>query len=308
MKDKTRCFYQAAVRAAVERIANDLDQALDLTELAALACLSPLHFHRVFRGMLGETPLELHRRLRLERAARELATSDTAVVTIAFDAGFETHESFTRAFQSAYSLAPTQFRKRINLHRERMNFPARFPFELPARSGIHFGQPSAVSDIIMASEGEDMDVVVEEMKEIRLAAITYVGPRKMIGEAFGRLAAIAGPAGLLSSPGAAMAAVFEDDAETTPAAELRSGAAVIVQDQCVIPAELSELRITAGKYAHAIHRGHYAGLSDSWDRLLGQWLPTSGYRVDSRIAYEVYRVADHSRPDSLETDLYLPIV
>jgi AraC family transcriptional regulator len=307
MKDKTRNFYEEAVRAAVQRIAHDLDQALDLTDLAALACLSPLHFHRVFRGMLGETPLELHRRLRLERAAHQLATSASAVVTIAFDAGFETHESFTRAFQSAYSFAPSQFRKRMNLHRERMNFPERFPFELPARSGIHFGQPSGVSDIVMTSGGSDMDVAVVEMQEVRLAAIAYIGPRKMIGEAFGRLAAIAGPAGLLSRPGAAMAAVFDDDAETTPAAELRSSAAVIVEPACVIPAELSELRIPAGKYARAIHRGHYAGLSDSWDRLMGQWLPGSGYRVDDRIAYEVYRVADHSRPESLETDLYLAI-
>ena len=247
MKDKTRNFYEEAVRAAVERIAHDLDQALDLTELAALACLSPLHFHRVFRGMLGETPLELHRRLRLERAAHQLATSDTAVVTIAFDAGFETHESFTRAFQSAYSFAPTQFRKRMNLHRERMNFPERFPFELPARSGIHFGQPSGVSDIVMASGGSDMDVVVVEMQEVRLAAITYVGPRKMIGEAFGRLAAIAGPAGLLSRPGAAMAAVFDDDAETTPAAELRSSAAVIVDARVRDPCRIVGAAHSGGK-------------------------------------------------------------
>ncbi len=305
MKDTTRHFYEEAVHAAVERIANDLDQALDLTELAGLACLSPLHFHRIFRGMLGETPLELHRRLRLERAAHRLATSDTAVVTIAFDAGFETHESFTRAFQSAYAMAPSQFRRRMDAHRERMNFPERFPFELPARSGIHFGQSNAIE--VIASGGPAMEVVIVEMNAVRLAAVTHIGPRKMIGEAFGRLASIAGPAGLLARPGAAMAAVFDDDAETTPAAELRSSAAVVVDDTSVLPAGLSELRIPAGKYARAVHRGHYAGLSDSWDRLMGQWLPGSGHRVDDRVAYEVYRVADHSRPETAETDLYLAI-
>jgi hypothetical protein len=31
---------------------------------------------------------------------------------------------------------------------------------------------------------------------------------------------------------------------------------------------------------------------------MGQWLPGSGYRVDDRVAYEVYRVADHARPDT----------
>ena len=150
MKDRTKHFYQEAVRATVERIVGGLDEALDLTELARAAGLSALHFHRIFRGMLGETPLELHRRLRLERAALQLATQTTGVTVIAFDAGFETHESFTRAFQSAYALAPTQFRKRMSLHRERMGGPDRFPFELRARSGIHFGRAIDLANLVMA--------------------------------------------------------------------------------------------------------------------------------------------------------------
>ena len=153
-----------------------------------------------------------------------------------------------------------------------------------------------------------MDVVVEDMPERRLAAITHLGPRNMVGEAFGRLAAIAGPAGLLARPGAAMVAVFHDDPETTPAAELRTSAGVTVPDPGAIPAELTELRIPAGRYARATHLGHYAGLSDAWDKLMGQWLPASGYRlVVDRDAYEVYRVADHSSPETLETDLYVAI-
>jgi AraC family transcriptional regulator len=308
MKEGTKHFYQGAVRTIVERIARRLDEALDNNELCAIAGLSPLHFHRIFRGMMGETPLELHRRLRLERAALQLATLETAVTVIAFDAGFETHESFTRAFQGAYSRAPSQFRRRMNRHRERMDYPARFPFELPARNGIHFGQAGGVSNIVVAAGDIDMDVVVEDICAKRVAFITHLGPRNMVGEAFRRLAAIAGPAGLLSNPGATMVAVFHDDPETTPAAELRTSAGVTVPDQCTLPAELSELRIQAGKYARATHHGHYAGLGDSWDKLMGQWLPTSGYRVADRFSYEAYRVADHSRPDSLETDLYVPIV
>ena len=307
MKESTKHFYQDAVRATVARIAGRLDEALDLTELASIAGLSALHFHRIFRGMLGETPLELHRRLRLERAALQLATVDTAVTVIAFDAGFETHESFTRAFQAAYALAPTQFRKRMSLHRERMNFPERFPFELPARNGIHFNQAGAIADIAFASGGSEMDVIIENMRDVRIAAVTHFGPRNMVGEAFGRLARIAGPAGLLAQPGAMMVAVFHDDPETIPAAELRTSAGVIVPEQCAIPAELSELRVPAGKYARSTHRGHYAGLSDSWDKLMGQWLPNSGCRVADRPAYEAYRVADHAKPDTLETDLYIAI-
>ena len=72
MKPETLSFYHQAVRRTVERIIDGLDDALDLELLARAAALSPFHFHRVFRGMVGETPLELHRRLRLERAAWRL--------------------------------------------------------------------------------------------------------------------------------------------------------------------------------------------------------------------------------------------
>ena len=106
MKPDTRSFYVRAVQATIEHIAQHLDDALELEALARVACLSPYHFHRVFRGMVGETPLELARRLRLERAAWRLKDKERAVTEIAFDAGYETHEAFTRAFRVAYSTSP----------------------------------------------------------------------------------------------------------------------------------------------------------------------------------------------------------
>jgi len=305
MKDGTKRFYECAIGAAVQRICAGLGEALNLTELSSIADVSPLHFHRIFRGMVGETPLELHRRLRLERAAFRLSASDEPVTTIAFESGFETHESFTRAFQGAYALAPTAFRRRIRLHRERMGVPEALPFELPARSGIHFRADGGLPIVNMTLGGTDVNVIVEDLPERRILAVTHVGPNTMIGEAFRQLASIAGPMGLMAR-GVAVA-IFHDDPEMTPAADLRSSAGLIVANDVATPDGLEEVRIPAGKYARATHVGHYATLRDSWDRLMGSWLPTSGYRVAARYAYEVYRIADHSRPHELETDLYIAI-
>lgn len=307
MKERTRQAYNAAVRRAAEHVADRLDHALDLAELSRAAGLSPLHFHHIFRRVLGETPLALHRRLRLERAALELASSETPVTAIAFDAGFETHESFTRSFQTAYACAPSQFRKRMSAHRKRMGHPERFPFELPAANGIHIRLTRGVTEIDLATGGAAMDVAVVNLGEMRLAAIAHLGPRNMIGEAFGRLAAVAGPAGLFANPGAAAVAVFHEDAETTPASELRSDAGVIVPEGCAIPEGLCEVRIPAGSYARATHLGHYATLSDTWDRLRRRWLPDSGRLAKGHLTFEVYRAADHSQPDQLETDLYVAV-
>lgn len=72
-KPRTVSHYEGLVAAALQRVVEGLDEALDLRALAAPACMAPLHFHRVFRGLVGETPLQLHRRLRPERAAWRLS-------------------------------------------------------------------------------------------------------------------------------------------------------------------------------------------------------------------------------------------
>ena len=109
-----RSDYADRVAHAVRDISAGLDRALDLRSLAKTAALSPLHFHRIFRGLVGETPLELHRRLRLERAAWCLLEGEAPVTQIAFDAGYETHESFTRAFRASYDASPSEFRAAIS--------------------------------------------------------------------------------------------------------------------------------------------------------------------------------------------------
>lgn len=110
MRTNTRNFYQRAVQRTVQTIARGLDTALDLNALAREAAMSTFHFHRMFRGLVGETPLELHRRLRLERAGWQLLNTDTQVTQIAFAAGYETHEAFTRAFGASYACSPSVFR------------------------------------------------------------------------------------------------------------------------------------------------------------------------------------------------------
>ena len=83
-------------------IQSHLDEPMPLDQLAEVASFSPWHFHRIFRGMVGESVKEHVRRLRLERAAQQLRDTNRAVVDIALEAGYETHESFTRAFAAMF--------------------------------------------------------------------------------------------------------------------------------------------------------------------------------------------------------------
>lgn len=307
MKPETRSFYELAVHRAAEQVIADLDQALDLQALARTAALSPFHFHRVFRGMLGETPLELHRRLRMERAAWCLLHEDTPVTAIAFAAGYETHESFTRAFRARYDCSPSEFRQ--SRHVSGPDCVRPFQVELAARCGIHFRSQRSEAPNIHFIQGEHiMEVKIREMPELRVATVPHVGPYNRISEAFARLGELAAGAALYG-PETAMIAIYHDDPETTPAAELRSDAALVISPDARVPAGLGERRLSAGRYACTTHIGPYEKLGDTWARFMGEWLPRSGHRMRDEVSYEIYRNTPASVPrEQLETELYIPLV
>lgn len=297
MKPDTRSFYARAVQSAIEHVARHLDDALELEALARLACLSPFHFHRVFRGMVGETPLELTRRLRLERAAWRLRDKARAVTEIAFDAGYETHEAFTRAFRSSYSTSPSGFRLR--------KYPR---IEIAAPCGVHYSADGVVRQFIARdSGGLTMEVDIKNMPELRVGTVRHVGPYNQIPKAFEQLGAVAGPSGLLQKA-KGMIAIYHDDPETTPQDQLRSDAALVVPEDVKLPDGLIEQHIAAGRYAHTVHIGPYEQLGDTWARLLGEWVPASGNRIGDGVSYEVYSNTPAQVPkEQLRTELYVPL-
>jgi AraC family transcriptional regulator len=79
--------------------------------MARTACFSRRHFHRLTLQLTGETPGAHQRRLRLDRGAWLLLTSRATVLEIALETGWETHETFTRAFRAQFGATPSAVRK-----------------------------------------------------------------------------------------------------------------------------------------------------------------------------------------------------
>ena len=92
--------------------AGHLDEDLSLTALAGKSGLSPFHLHRVFCAAAGETPKQFTLRLRLDRAAVLLLTTNDSVLDVAIACGFASHEVFCRAFRGRFGMRPRAYRTR----------------------------------------------------------------------------------------------------------------------------------------------------------------------------------------------------
>ena len=86
------------------------DADADLHRLAELACLSPYHFHRVYRAPMGETVHATVQRMRLARVSVALAQGKGSLRQVADRAGYASEAAFSRAFSAQYGLPPGRYR------------------------------------------------------------------------------------------------------------------------------------------------------------------------------------------------------
>ncbi|EGW40452.1 AraC family transcriptional regulator [Desulfosporosinus sp. OT] len=96
-----------ALQYIEENLANDID----LKEVAKKAICSEYHFSRVFSFLAGISLSEYIRRRRLTLAAFELKDSSIKVIDIAMKYGYNSTDSFSRAFQNLHGITPTEARK-----------------------------------------------------------------------------------------------------------------------------------------------------------------------------------------------------
>ena len=298
MKDRTEQSYQERVLRVLVYIQKHLDETIELDDLARIAHYSPFHFHRLFRGMVGESVMEHVRRLRLERAAQRLTFSNQSVTRIAFESGYETHEAFSRAFRTMFDASPSQFRE---THRA--------PDFRRAPSGVHFVSDGTVESFRAGQNANALDVRIERVAAVRVAFIRHVGAYDQVGMTWGRLMSWAGRRGLLGGrERPKILGVVHDDPEVTPPDKLRYDACLAADETFRAEGEIGLQEIEGGDFAIATHRGPHDRLGETYARILGHWLPASGHEPKSAPSVELYPNSPRdTAPPDLVTKIYIPL-
>ncbi len=102
------------VQIGVDFIEANLDNDLTLAQVAQAANMSQWHYQRIFKALTNETLKTYIRSRRLANALDKLLQPNLKIIDIALEAGFESQESFTRAFKKVYDMTPNAYRKLAN--------------------------------------------------------------------------------------------------------------------------------------------------------------------------------------------------
>jgi AraC family transcriptional regulator len=269
--------YSDRIQRVVEYVAAHLDDELTLEALAGVACLSPYHFHRTYRGLLGETVNDTVRRFRLNRAALDLLDRELPIERTARRAGYTSQAAFTRAFHAEYGEPPARYRGARRHAETAAPDPALYRVELV------------------------------NLPRLRVAMIEHRGDYRLTGQAFERLMTFAATTGLLR-PTTRTFGIYRDDPESVSQSELRSAACITVSDDWSSGGEPVEGHVEGGRYARIVHTGPYHELKAAYDWLYSGWLPASAEEPRNLPCLEEYLNDPRQVPARLlETAVLMPL-
>ncbi|WP_411906557.1 GyrI-like domain-containing protein [Rhizobium mayense] len=270
MKTATEQSYRQRIARVIEAIILDPAAPHSVESLAAVARFSPFHFHRLYRAMTGESVAVTIRRVRLAQAANQLTASPASVTETAFEAGYDSSQSFARAFRGMTGLTPSAFQL----------------------------QQQAITENLSS-------VTVEDRPPATLFGLRHEGPAQTIPHTFRRLAQRLAEHGR-TWPDMTRIGIGSGDPEQGTG--FWYFAAVILPPDDVVTEGLERRDLPGGLYACYQLMGSYTLISPTFQTLFGGWLPRSGYEPDDRPIIELYlnhptKVMEHE----VTTELLIPL-
>ncbi|WP_055049294.1 AraC family transcriptional regulator [Devosia sp. A16] len=246
----------SAVAKTLWIIESRFGMPLTLEEMAMHAGVSRFHLSRIFPQATGYSISAYLRGRRLTEAAKALAAGAPDILAVALDAGYGSHEAFTRAFRELIGLTPDQVRRRGRLDDLPLLEPLRIDHEVRVElcaPRIETRPPMRIAGLLARHVMNGDAAIPAQWQRFN----AYVG--NVPGEVAGVYYGLSGHH-------------FAD----TDECEYMAG--MEVRETAELPREFTLITVPAQRYARLAHRGHITTIRSTIEAIFAQWLPTSGYR------------------------------
>jgi AraC family transcriptional regulator len=265
----------------------NLDQDLGLESLGARANLSGPHLQRVFKAAIGETPKAYVSRLRVERAAFCLLAHESPVAEIAAECGFQSPETFIRAFRRRFAVTPREYRAAQRATVAEWSGERREPL-----SGARF---------------ELSRTRIIDIRPAHVAFRRHVGPYQDVPESlFDELERWAARRRLGGQR--VWAGIGHDAPGVTPPEKLRFDAALVVPGPFEPSGSIGCQLLAGGPHAVTTHVGPYETLGAAYATIFPRLGAFSDHDLVALPVLEIYHTARVSVRFALNhTDICLPM-
>jgi AraC family transcriptional regulator len=288
MNESKQNAYARRFDTVLDYIERHLDEPLSVTHLCQIAHFSKFHFHRQFADYIGINVARYVLLLRLKHASYRLVFDPKVkIIDIALDAGFETPESFARAFRQIFGQSPSDFRKQPDWNR----WHDVYRFRLPERNQL-------------------VKVDIVNFASTRLAVKEHRGPVETLNAAVGEFIAWRKETGLSPKDSSRTFGIVHDNPDTTEPALFRFDIAGEIREPLVTHSGgIVEKTLPGGRCARVRHLGSHARISESIYPLYRDWLPASGEELrDYPLFFHYVNLLPETAEAELITDIYLPLV
>lgn len=275
--------YYLRLSRALEFVEANLNNKIALSDISQFAFSSLSHFHRIFYFMTGITLKDYIRQRRLSNAGVQLLTSKKSIIDIAYEAQFESPESFNKSFKKMFQLSPRAFRNtkpeftimrkmEIIQHdyiKQPENISLQFVYLL-TQNVVGFNTRTTFEN---SQHTTDIPHFFEKiMQNNSLSTIPNVIDHK---KTFG---------------------VYTDMSDEE---EFNYTIGYLVDNSANLNNNFSCHQLPRGEYAKFTIRGDLSVLESAWRYIYGLWMPTSGRTRQEGFDFEIYGT-DHS-------EIYIPM-
>lgn len=286
--------YLRQIQRGVEYIEAHLDGEIETADVARHAGISHWHFQRIFKALTRETLKSYIRARRMAGALESLSRTDARVLDIALSAGFETQESFTRAFKKAFGVTPAAYRR----HGSRFQFVRKLRVDAEYLSHLHAGvsmEPEVYQQPAMTLVGVTTRFFSVDSEKNNLAR--RLPP--LWNDFLSRVGEVEHP-----HAGVCYGVVQQTSARTD---ELQYHAAIEVSRAGRVPRGMVAVHVPAGRYARFTHVGRSAHVDKTVSYIYGTWLPQSGMRHTYAADLEFYDARYHPDSDDSVIQYAIPV-